>query len=159
MSAEESAQITMRPVRESDASFLAQVGPRLFPGSTASPRDPKLFRAFFEDLTPESLTSNSDGIAFVAELEGEPAGVVAAHLDVDYFTKHARLHIDTLAVAVEAEGRGVGRALITFIEQQARERECREVVLDVFASNERARGFYEACGYAADHIRMAKPLG
>jgi GNAT superfamily N-acetyltransferase len=56
------------------------------------------------------------------------------------------------------EGRGVGRELMTFIEGRALELGCREVVLDVFASNHGARAFYENCGYAADHIRMAKPL-
>jgi ribosomal protein S18 acetylase RimI-like enzyme len=155
----ESVQITIRPVRDSDAPFLARIGPRLFPGTTASPRDPDTFRAFFDDLTPDSLASTPDDVASIAELDGEPAGVVAAHLDVDYFTKHSRLYIDTLAVADKAEGRGVGRALMAFVENRARELGCREVVLDVFAGNSRARGFYEACGYAADHIRMAKPLG
>jgi ribosomal protein S18 acetylase RimI-like enzyme len=45
-----------------------------------------------------------------------------------------------------------------YIERWARDRAFREVVLDVFAGNERAIAFYERQGYRPDHIRMAKPL-
>ena len=45
-----------------------------------------------------------------------------------------------------------------YAETWARERGMREVVLDVFAGNRRAIAFYERCGYAVDHHRMAKPV-
>jgi ribosomal protein S18 acetylase RimI-like enzyme len=85
-------------------------------------------------------------------------GLISDHLDVDDFTDHARLYVDTLAVAEKAEVRGIGRALMAFTEGRGRDWGCREVVLDVFANNETARTFYERSGYAADRVRMAKPL-
>jgi ribosomal protein S18 acetylase RimI-like enzyme len=48
---------------------------------------------------------------------------------------------------------------LDFVERWARDHGYREVVLDVFASNQRAIAFYQRQGYRADHIRMAKPLG
>lgn len=151
-------RIRIRPIAESDSAFLARAATRLFPGTTASPRDPVAFRRYFELLTPASICSGGDSRAYVAELDGVAAGVVSAHLDVDYFTSHPRPHIDTLAVAAEAEGRGIGRALIDHMEVQGRSLNCCEIVLDVFATNTRARKFYEQCGFVEDHIRMAKTL-
>jgi ribosomal protein S18 acetylase RimI-like enzyme len=150
--------LTIRPIVEADAEFLASVTPRLYPGATVSPRDPESFRAYFDRLTPDTLAKGEGAVAYVAEANGAPVGVIAAHLDVDYFTNHSRLYVDTLAIAIEAEGRGIGRALLEFIEDHARQLGCREVVLDVFAENAHARRFYEKSGYAADYIRMAKSL-
>jgi GNAT superfamily N-acetyltransferase len=61
-------------------------------------------------------------------------------------------------VAQDVEGKGVGRALLDYVERWARDHGYREVVLDVFAGNQRAIAFYERQGYRPDHIRMAKPL-
>jgi ribosomal protein S18 acetylase RimI-like enzyme len=61
-------------------------------------------------------------------------------------------------VAHESERKGVGRALLAFVEHKARNQEFREVVLDVFAANHGAIAFYERQGYRPDHIRMVKPL-
>jgi ribosomal protein S18 acetylase RimI-like enzyme len=158
MTIEKHPTIRIRPIVASDAWFISSVSLRLLPAHSASPRNAEQFRAYYEQLSPESLLSAPGSLAFVSELDGVVSGVISAHLDVDYFTKHPRLYIDTLAVADAAEGRGVGRALMAFIEGKGRELGCREVVLDVFANNERARMFYERCGYTADHVRMAKPL-
>lgn len=91
-------------------------------------------------------------------VDGTPAGVVAVHPDTDYFTGHARTYVDILVVAAEAEGKGIGRALMRHAEDWARAHDCLEVVLDVFAGNTGAIAFYERNGYRPDHIRMAKPL-
>ena len=94
----------------------------------------------------------------MATIDGEPCGVVSVHPDTDYFTGHPRAYVDILVVAREAEGRGVGRALMDHIEHWARDKAFREVVLDVFAGNQGAIAFYERQGYRPDHMRMAKPL-
>jgi GNAT superfamily N-acetyltransferase len=113
---------------------------------------------FFEALKAGRLLTEPGAEAFVAAMNGESCGLVAVHPDVDYFTGHARAYVDLLVVAPEAEGAGVGRALMTHVEEWARAHAMREVVLDVFANNFGARAFYERCGYQPDHIRMAKPL-
>jgi GNAT superfamily N-acetyltransferase len=150
--------IVIRPFAASDTDFLARVAGRLRPGATASPRDPEVMTRYFAELAGSRLLSEPGAEAFVATIDGKPVGLAAVHPDADYFTGHPRAHVDVLVVAPEAEGRGVGRALLEHVETWGRGHRCREVVLDVFASNEDAMAFYERCGYRPDHVRMAKPL-
>jgi GNAT superfamily N-acetyltransferase len=147
----------VRPYTDADRPFLARIAHRLAPGETASPRDPDAVARFFDNL-PDNLLTAPETEAFVAVLDGDPAGVVAVHPDTDYFTAHPRAHIDILVVAPEAEGHGVGRALLEQAEHWARERRCLEIALNVFADNNAGSAFYERCGFRPDHIRMAKPF-
>ena len=150
--------IEIRPYTDGDRAFLAHVASRILPGEMVSPRDPAAMDAFVGNLQSGMLLTEPAAEAFVATIAGEPSGLVSVHPDTDYFTGHARAYVDLLVVARESEGRGVGRALMAHVEAWARGRGCREVVLDVFASNASAIGFYDRCGYRPDHIRMAKPL-
>jgi ribosomal protein S18 acetylase RimI-like enzyme len=158
MAPDPESPITIRPYSAADQPFLARVARRLHPGQTASPRDPAVVDRFFTALAAGRLLTEPGAEAFVATAGGEPVGVMELHPDADYFTGHPRAYIDILVVAPEAEGRGIGRALLRHAEAWARRHGCREVVLDVFATNEPAVAFYERCGYRADHIRMAKPV-
>lgn len=151
-------RLAVRPLSSEDAPFVAQVAPRLYPGPTTSPRDPERMQSYFAAFTPANLTRDAGTEAFVA-LDGDvPQGLLVIKPDFDYFTDHPRAYIEILVVAESAEGRGVGRALMTFAEQWGRDHGCREVVLDVFANNASAIAFYERVGYAPDHLRMSKPL-
>ena len=150
--------IAIRPFSAEDQPFLTRVAPRIHPGQTISPRDPAALDRFFSDLERGRLLSEPGAQAFVATIDGEPCGLLSVHPDTDYFTGHPRAYVDILVVAREAEGKGVGRALMDHVESWARGKAFREVVLDVFADNQRAIAFYERQGYRPDHIRMAKPL-
>jgi ribosomal protein S18 acetylase RimI-like enzyme len=152
------SRIDVRPYEAADARLLERVAQRLHPGQTVSPREPNAFGQYFADLARGHLLKEPGAAAFVATIDGEPQGVIAVHPDADAFTGHARLYIDILVVAPEAEGQGVGRLLLRRAEDFARQGGFREVVLDVFTGNEAAIAFYERCGYRPDHVRMAKPL-
>jgi GNAT superfamily N-acetyltransferase len=130
----------------------------MHPGQTVSPRDPAALDRFFSDLGDGNFLTKQGAQAFVATIDGQPCGVISFYPDKDYFTDHPRAYVDNLAVAQESEGKGVGRALLDSVERWARDQGYREVVLDVFAGNQRAIAFYERQGYRPDHIRMAKPL-
>ena len=96
---------------------------------------------------------------FVAvDAEGAPLGMIVLQPSTDHFTGHGRAYVEALVVAAEAEGKGAGRAMMAHAETWARERGLREVCLDVFAGNDRARAFYERAGYRADHTRLVKRL-
>jgi GNAT superfamily N-acetyltransferase len=155
----DASRIDVRPYEAADARLLERVAHRLHPGQTVSPREPNAFGQYFTDLSRGRLLKEPGAAAFVATIDGEPRGVIAVHPDADAFTGHARLYIDILVVAPDAEGQGIGRRLLQCAEDFARQGGFREVVLDVFASNEDAAAFYERCGYRPDHVRMAKPLG
>ena len=152
------ARIVVRPASDEDIPFLARTADRLRPDATASPRDPETMKRYFSALADSKLLGEQGSEAFVASIDGETAGFVAVHPDADYFTGHPRAYVDVLVVAPEAEGRGVGRALLAYVESWAKRLGCLEVVLDVFATNAEALAFYERCGYRPDHIRMAKSL-
>lgn len=156
---EESA-FCIRPLSSDDRKFVVRVAPRLYPGQTTSPRDPARMQAYFGAFTPADLTRDPGTEAFVATIEGqdEPLGLLVIKRDFDYFTDHPRAYVEILVVAEEAEGRGVGRALMAHAEQWGRAHGCHEVVLDVFANNPSAIAFYERVGFAPDHIRMSKSL-
>jgi ribosomal protein S18 acetylase RimI-like enzyme len=150
--------IDVRPFRSEDRSFLSRIASRMHPGQTTSPRDPAALDRFFAELGDGQFLTKPGAQAFVATIDGERCGLISFYPDKDYFTDHPRAYIDNLVVAQEAERKGVGRALLAFVERQARDDGYREVVLDVFAGNHGAIAFYERQGYQPHHIRMAKPL-
>jgi ribosomal protein S18 acetylase RimI-like enzyme len=150
--------IAIRPFSAEDQPFLARVAPRMHPGQTASPRDPTTLDKFFSDIGDANFLTKPDAQAFVATIDGQPCGVISFFPDRDYFTDHPRAYVDNLAVAQEFEGKGVGRALLDHVARWARDHGYREIVLDVFAGNQRAIAFYERQEYRPDHIRMVKPL-
>ena len=60
-------------------------------------------------------------------------------------------------VSKTARGQGIGDKLITKMEEHFKQVGCKDVLLAVFAFNERAKSFYEKHGYMARMITMSKP--
>lgn len=67
-------------------------------------------------------------------------------------------HLEAIAVGDGAEGMGVGRALLAAAENEAKSQGAKTMTLHVFASNTRARGFYEQSGYDGELLRYIKEL-
>ena len=61
--------------------------------------------------------------------------------------------VQTIAVAAEARGRGVGRALLAELLAEAERRGVRELFLEVRADNPVARALYESVGFAEIGVR------
>lgn len=61
--------------------------------------------------------------------------------------------VQTIAVAEDARGRGIGRALMERMLGQARARGMREVFLEVRADNPVAQGLYRSLGFAELGVR------
>ena len=68
-------------------------------------------------------------------------------------------HLEAIAVGEGAEGKGIGQALLAAAESAASARGAQTITLHVFASNTRARGFYEHSGYDGELMRYIKELG
>ena len=64
------------------------------------------------------------------------------------------LYIDDLCVDEKARSQGVGRALYDFVRGYAKEQGCYNLTLNVWACNENALRFYEACGLRPQKIGM-----
>ena len=95
---------------------------------------------------------------FVAELAGERAGCLLMWTLEDYFSQDWHAHISVIAVTRDAEGQGVGRALMEHAESWARGRGHRSITLSVFDGNHRARTLYERVGFSTEMRRMTKRL-
>lgn len=67
-------------------------------------------------------------------------------------------HLETLAVAEAAEGRGVASALIETSAQRARELGGELFTLHVYTGNARAQALYERSGFQPEWLRMRRPL-
>ncbi|MFC7443119.1 GNAT family N-acetyltransferase [Laceyella putida] len=87
-----------------------------------------------------------------------PCGYIYLAETEDFFTKEKLAFILAIAVKKEAEGHGLGRKLMDHAEEWAHGRGCRQLGLQVFAANERARRLYESCGFEPESIRMIKDL-
>ena len=96
---------------------------------------------------------------FVARDESEVLiGFALVRMQPDAMNGAPSAHLETLAVAEGAEGKGVGSALLASAEDAASEEGARSMSLHVFETNERARELYARKGYVADWIRCIKPL-
>jgi GNAT superfamily N-acetyltransferase len=65
--------------------------------------------------------------------------------------------VDLLWVDEPLRGRGLGRALLTAAEDEARRRDCRTIVLDTHSFH--APGFYSGLGYAEVGETIDTPIG
>jgi GNAT superfamily N-acetyltransferase len=151
--------ITVRDARPSDRDFVLTQVVRLAafgtpPGRTAEEiveGEARTLRAFFDaPHPPETL--------LIAETGGARRGFMFLEEKQDYFTLNAHGHIGILVVTTEAEGRGVGAALMRAAEGWAGARGYETLTLGVFEDNRRARTVYEHFGYRPDTVRYLKRL-
>jgi len=121
----------------------------------------------WDDVYPDRGTIEGDihaGNAVVAIADQTLAGfaVLNEHQEVEYgkvpwsFTSRAAV-IHRMMVAPSIEGRGIARALMTFLERCATLSGYASIRLDAFVNNARAVRFYERCDYRrAGQVRFRK---
>jgi predicted GNAT family N-acyltransferase len=100
----------------------------------------------------------TDAVHALALVDGVPSGTGRF-----IFEEPGRAKIQRMAVIDDVRGRGIGRALLDFLEAEARTRGARTFTL---GAQVRARPFYEKAGYTAvgevfddariPHVRMDK---
>lgn len=96
-----------------------------------------------------------DSQVFVAERDGRVVGCLHMVVAQDFFgRRHA--HLSVIATSEEAEGTGVGRALMAYADYWTRTRDLPFITLNVFAANTRARHLYERSGYTVELLKYAK---
>lgn len=158
--------VTIQPATPDDAAFILALAPRFVAFDLPAGRGARETLAGIRaDLARTwraaraRHAARADGPFFVAL--GERNGRIGfAHLVLqrDFFTGARTCHISDLAVAHGYDGRGVGTALLAFAERFALAHACTRLTLSVFPGNGRALALYLRTGFAADLVRMAKPL-
>ncbi|WP_229672478.1 GNAT family N-acetyltransferase [Citricoccus zhacaiensis] len=82
---------------------------------------------------------------------GEAAGVVLGYCGLMCVPPLA--DVQTIAVAPEAEGRGLGTAMLLWMVAEARRRRATDLLLEVRADNPRAQQLYARHGFEHIHTR------
>jgi len=63
-----------------------------------------------------------------------------------------------VTIVPELRGRGLGRAAMALLEDEARRLGASRIELNVFGGNEAARSLYRSLGYREDAVVMSKPV-
>ena len=69
-----------------------------------------------------------------------------------------RAQIESVRVASDLRGQGIGRQMMADAETRARAAGCRLLQLTTQSVRNRARDFYDSLGYTPSHIGFKKPL-
>lgn len=89
----------------------------------------------------------------VALVDGRIVGFIRIGLPTPLASNAHVRQIQGLAVAAEARGRGVGRALLRAALEEARRQGARRVTLRVLGHNLPARRLYESTGFAVEGVQ------
>lgn len=127
---------------------------------------PDLFKANAKKYTDEQLKeliADDTKPIFVAvdekeEVLGYAFCVMQQHVNHEILTDIRTLYIDDLCVDESMRGRHIGKQLYEYVIAYAREQKFYNVTLNVWALNEGAMKFYEACGLVPQKVGMEKIL-
>jgi GNAT superfamily N-acetyltransferase len=104
-------------------------------------------------------TGGREMSAWIAELDGVPAGFVSCGPPRDADQARPTAEVYALYVRPDLLGRGAGRALLDRAVGHLRKDGAADLVLWVFEANSPARAFYEAMGWRPDGARQELDLG
>lgn len=126
----------LRPVRASDIEAIARAELELFPDEAWS----------LDQLTEELLHPLRRYVVCVDEGAGggiPPGDDLLGYAGIMVVGDAADLH----TIGTRRPGAGIGRAMLIWCEQSARELGAQRMLLEVRKDNDRARAFYTAAGY------------
>ena len=152
-------KVTLRSARPSDRQFVLDLADRLVSFEVPAWRKkPELVDGDRRALAEWFELQDDNQAMYIAELDGTPAGCAYLVTLVDYFNLNPHAHLSVLAVTAEAEGQGVGTALIDQSIAWAKERGSDRLTLSALVTNTRARALYERKGFSGEYIRYVLPL-
>ena len=138
----------LRPLRRDDLRVAAEIVYRSHVGSVDAALNltystPASCRAFVDTLVVRSGCGRFDPDASrLAEAPWGPVGVLIASR-----LSRTNGHVCQVSVAPEAQGRGLGAALVTVALRSFREQGLASATLSVTVANERAHRLYELLGF------------
>lgn len=140
------------------AAVLALV-PRLAAAGSPPGRDATQVEASdSKSVTQGVAQPGSDETVLIAEENQVALGFIHIKTVTDYFSQQPIAHVSDVVVAAVAEGKGIGKALMSAAEEWARGRGYPMIQLHVLMGNDRARAMYERLGYSAEWLKYVKPL-
>lgn len=123
-------------------------------GATRESRVLERYVAAFEAILAEAGN---------AVIIGEAEGRIVATYQLSFISglsHHAtrRAQVESVRVAADLRGRGIGHAMMADAEARSRAAGCALLQLTSHASRNRARNFYDALGYVASHVGYKRRL-
>jgi GNAT superfamily N-acetyltransferase len=153
------SQVTIRAAQPGDRIFVLDLAERLVSFDVPHWREkPELVEGDRRALAQWFEARKNDEALFIAEIDGVAAGCAFLVTLVDYFNERPHAHLSVLAVTAEAEGKGVGSALLDQSIAWAKDRKSDRLTLSALVTNARARALYERKGFAGEYIRYVLPL-
>lgn len=112
------------------------------------------------------LQAHPTTLVFLAYWDGEPVGLAICFRGFSTFAARPLINISDYFVFPRCRGLGIGRRLLTAIEQRARELGCCRLTLEVQENNHHAKRVYAAAGFAqavyvpeaGGSLYLSKPL-
>jgi ribosomal-protein-alanine N-acetyltransferase len=129
--------LEIRPMKHSDLAAVLRIEKTLFPIDAWSEE------LFLGELAEVSISRDVS----VAVLDSEIVGYASFR----YVGKQG--DVNTVAVASNQQGQGIGTALMDWLESQATLRNVSEIFLDVRSDNEPAMKMYVSRGYERIDVR------
>ena len=153
-------QFSVRPARIEDREAILALMPRLAAFDVPASRDPKHLWMSDAKMFERWCAGEEDAclVQVAVDGDGNVVGLAMATLRPELLSEEPSSHLEAIAVAEGMAGNGIGRLLLDAMEERLRERGALSMTLHVFASNTRARGFYEKSGYHGELMRYIKPL-
>jgi ribosomal protein S18 acetylase RimI-like enzyme len=142
------SDLTIRPAEITDAAALAQLMCELGYETTKSEMQMRLDRIATDDRCR----------TLVAVCDGEVCGMIGTltYPSIEHNDLSGR--IVALVIKSTMRRRGIGRALITFAEEDFGQRGITRVALNTRIARQDAHKFYESLGYERNGFRFTKDL-
>lgn len=103
--------------------------------------------AYARDHLPQFLAGFPGAFSLIARADGQPAGFCNCQTGFSSFYAQPLINIHDLAVLPDFRGRRISQRLLEAVEQQARERGCCKITLEVLTGNEAAKVVYRRHGF------------
>ena len=150
--------LQVRPATEADRPHAVSLAHRLEEG-VAAWRDrsavARAARSWVE--TSMSGIGNDQQGCFVAEDHGQIIGFVSVR-ETCHWSGTREAYIGELMVSKQAEGRGVGRALVAEAAAWGQSRGCQCIALATGAANTAARQFYRSLKFEEEDLRLSRRI-
>ena len=125
------------------------IRPDLFKGPATKYTRQQLTEIFADPDAPVFVYDDGDG-----QVRGYAMCRVQQHVDDNVLSSIRTLYLDDLCVDEAFRGQGVGHAIFDYVREYARREGFYNLTLNVWAGNDSAKRFYEACGLTPQKYGM-----
>ena len=152
--------VTLRAATAADKAAIRAFDPRLIGEAALPGASRKDFLRFQRNVTDAALTDINPKSRLIVAADSDDRVLGYIHLKPihDDVLDVETGYLNIIAVAESAAGQGIGRRLMSAAENWARDRGYPSLLLDVFASNETARSFYEKADFVEDSVRLRRTI-